>query len=173
VDPAVTWTITPEQGCDAGPKPQDVSAQAIFGDQAVRVTFAIEFAWPVCESKKLPVVYHRWSINETMGEDHRIRRQVAGRLRLSSAENSPHLYRYLVFPPLEEGFARRQVTFRAPEDGLHLEYEFEDEQVSDAAPWPATTLDGNFAIHLDREAMYRATLDVSTATRTISSSLRP
>ncbi len=157
------WTITPELDCAAGPRPQDVSVQAIFGDQAVRVTFTVEFAWRVCESKKLPVLYHRWSINETVGEDHRIRRQVAGRLRLSSGENSPHLYRYLVFPPLEEGFARRRVTFRAPEDGLHLEYEFEDEQVSDAAPWPATVLDGNFTIHIDREAMYRATLDVVLA----------
>ncbi len=171
------YRIGPHQDVHAGPKPQEVVVREIFGDQAVRILFRIEFALPVCDSPyssyEGKFLFHRWSVNETIGEDHRVHRSIAGRLRLSQGWDSPHLWRHVVFPPLEYGFARRRMVFRAPEDGLSLEYEVEDEQVSDAAPWPAARLEGSFTIHMDHEALFNATLDVRLVGPPLSSQKVP
>jgi len=135
---------------DNGPKPKNVSIQQIFGGRAMRVSFDIEVCRRLCLSNyDLPpiefgpvvgnanVLSNRWMLEESKGETWVTTRAFSGTLRVVNASFWPHLMRFLVIPPLLNGYRRMRQSFTDDPTGLVLKYRVEDQQAEAAPPWPA------------------------------------
>lgn len=132
---------------DNGPKPRRVEITSIVSNAAFRVRFEIDVMVGKCQvSTAAMVVSNRWSVAESMDSNFCTTRTIDGRLRLAvsreSFENFPvgHQFKGLVFPALETGFRRDNISFTSDADGLNCSYSITDRQVDHSAPWPATDM---------------------------------
>lgn len=140
---------------DGGPKPVSVRVLQVANDWA-HISFTIKVVKIRClggeinapnalgsDPTKDFVVSNRCHTEETIDHNFYTTRTYAGKLTISSANDSVLYYRELFYPPLELGFRRESVRFSESEDGLSLSYSIVDKQVRCAAPYPATAFDGN------------------------------
>jgi hypothetical protein len=93
------------------------------------------------------VISNRCWTDETIDENFYTTKKFTGRLRVSSANQSVLFYRQMFYPPLERGFYRESVNFSESEDGLTLNYTVTDKQRRNAAPYPATKVEGEVQYH--------------------------
>lgn len=132
---------------DNGPKPRRVEITSVVSNTAFRVRFEIDVMVGRCPpSANSMVVSNRWSVTETRDQNFCTTRTIDGVLRLAVSreffETSPvgHQFLGLVFPILETGFRRENLSFTADADGLNCRYSIVDRQVDHSAPWPATDM---------------------------------
>lgn len=83
------------------------------------------------------VLSNKWSSIDALDYNLRCTRMHRGILELATAVFSPHWFRYLVVPPLSNGFRREHMSFQATEDGKKLLYNIVDQEVAISAPPPA------------------------------------
>lgn len=88
-------------------------------------------------NNKTGVLSHRWASADSIDANLRTGRTYHGMLELATSQFSPHWFRYLVVPPLQEGMRREHMEFVATEDGKKLQYTITDQSVAYAAPKPA------------------------------------
>lgn len=135
---------------DNGPKPKAVEITHVLGQQVLRIAFSIDAAILPCPggaTRSLPpVLNNRWSIQETMDDRFFTTRTIRGRMRISSANLSAEAYRKDVIPRLENGFRRERIEFTTAANGLEAEYSITDRQVFEAAPWPASKIEGSQSV---------------------------
>ena len=93
------------------------------------------------------VISNRCWTDETIDKNFYTTKKFTGRLRVSSANQSVLFYRQMFYPPLERGFYRESVNFSESEDGLTLNYTVTDKQRRNAAPYPATKVEGEVQYH--------------------------
>ena len=93
------------------------------------------------------VISNRCWTDETIDVNFYTTKKFTGRLRVSSANQSVLFYRQMFYPPLERGFYRESVNFSESEDGLTLNYTVTDKQRRNAAPYPATKVEGEVQYH--------------------------
>ncbi len=142
-----------------GPKPSSARIVYIVNDYArIEITFVVnkirclEGETTGGNSNNLNprngfVVSNRCWTEETIDENFYTTKKFTGRLRVSSANQSVLFYRQMFYPPLERGFYRESVNFSESEDGLTLNYTVADKQRRNAAPYPATKVEGEVQYH--------------------------
>lgn len=132
-----------------GPKPKVIAISEIVANKIYKVAFSIEISLLFCNiSRSTPfVLNNRWSIAESMDDNFFTTRTIHGRLRLAASAATDgttvpgHAVKYLVVPPLEDGFKRQSIDYVASENQLECEYTIVDRQIHKAPPWPATTME--------------------------------
>ena len=90
------------------------------------------------------VLSNRWFITESKGADWKTTRTMQGTLRVRDKRWLPHLTRYLVVPPLMEGYQRVTQNFANDPTDLVLKYRIEDKQQHEAPPSPAIDWKGHY-----------------------------
>ena len=135
---------------DNGPKPRNCNITQIAGRQLYRVEFDIDIAVVRCspsEQQQFPtfgaqrdgrVLNNRWSMADTIDENHVTTRTVEGTLRVAHINYWPHFLRYLTVPALQPGYKREAMRFVDSPDGLVLKYLIVDRQHY-ASPPPSAT----------------------------------
>lgn len=150
--PAQYQLAQPNRDVENGPKPQHVRLVHICSDKLFRVEFSIECVTSPCstavEADGSPrvVLNNRWSLAEDMDRNHYVTRTLSGRLTLSTQMVPAHLFKRLVVPGLEAGFARDSIHYEVAASGLEADYTVVDRQVKHAAPAPATKLSGSHGL---------------------------
>ncbi len=143
-------TLYKDYDVDNGPKPQQVRVTHIVRDKVFRVQFTIVAMVLGCVSgttvNNTPVLNNRWSVGEEMDDDFFTTRTISGTVRFSISDPAMlptgHYYKYIIVPPLENGFRRARLHYLVTPDGLSAKYTIVDRQVHTAAPWPATRISG-------------------------------
>src|SRR5690606_14265916 len=85
------------------------------------------------------VLVNKWTVRDILNRDQYTTRIYHGRLRVSTGEVSPHVFRGQCLPPLVPGMMRDSMEFEVSEDGLTLAYTVIDRETAYAAPEPATS----------------------------------
>ena len=132
-----------ETDCKNGPKPIGLDFDTVMGSTSIRASYSIEAYLSPCDTKIPPVLASRWSVMETMDEDFFITRTFNGFVKKQSGVQSSASYRWWMYPPLEPGFKRTNVTFDEHADHLGIDWQVTDRQVHTAPPWPCTKLEGS------------------------------
>jgi hypothetical protein len=129
--------------CLNGPRPTSLEFDNVLGSTSIRATYHIEACLSPCETKVPYVLANRWTISETMDEDFFVTKTFVGYLRKNSSKHPSSNYRGWMWPPLEDGFKRTNVTFDEHADHLGIDWRVTDRQVHLAPPWPCTKLEGS------------------------------
>lgn len=161
--PTGTATVQdPDRDVKNGPKPLRFDLSQILGGAVFRVTFSVEcekIECALCETSRyggadIPyILSNRWSIGESMDSDCFVHRMIQGRMVLSASSwwdasfDNPqglpgHLLKLAVVPGLEDGFRREGIDYSVDPSGLVCTYSISDRQVTVAAPFPLTKLEG-------------------------------
>jgi hypothetical protein len=128
-----------------GPRGTLMAITQITGDNIFRVEAEFEVCKVECDDKGQAqnntegVLSNRWSSVDDIDENWYTVRTHQGRLRMASANFSPHDFRNLVVPGIPKGMKRAKMTFVASPDGLALDYTITDREVAFSAPAPATS----------------------------------
>ena len=126
-----------------GPRPISLDFDQVMGSTSIRATYTIEVCLSPCEDKIPPVLASRWTVSEVMDEDFFITRTFSGFVKKQSSGHSSASYRWWMYPPLEPGFKRTNVTFDEHADHLGIDWQVTDRQVHTSPPWPCTKLEGS------------------------------
>lgn len=129
---------------DDGPRCLQFDIVHPAGNNIWKVSYAFEVNVVLCDANDnstnvTGVLSHRWSSTDEIDVNRCTHRHYAGTLELASAQFSPHWFRYLAVPPIQQGFRREAMSFQATPDNKKLQYSFTDTQVAYSAPPPATT----------------------------------
>jgi hypothetical protein len=128
-----------------GPRGTLMAITQITGDNIFRVEAEFEVCKVECDDEGQAqnntegVLSNRWSSVDDIDENWYTVRTHQGRLRMASANYSPHDFRNLVVPGIPKGMKRAKMTFVASPDGLSLDYTITDREVAFSAPEPATS----------------------------------
>jgi hypothetical protein len=128
-----------------GPRATVMDITQITGDNIFRVEAEFEVCKVECDDEgraagnTTGVLSNRWSSVDDIDENWYTVRTHQGRLRMASANYSPHDFRNLVVPGIPKGMKRARMTFVASPDGLALDYTITDREVAFSAPAPATS----------------------------------
>lgn len=136
-----------DRDIENGPKPRGLNIVKVVNDQILHVEWSIECMKLLCDTQAGPneILNNRWSLSEELDTNWFMTKTIRGKLRLSASNYSPgHAFRTPITPGLEMGFRRERVQYALSENGLQIEYEITDRQIHDAAPWPATKLNGSY-----------------------------
>lgn len=162
VPTGTSTTQDPDRDVKNGPRPLTFSLDQIMGGAVFRVSFAVEcekLECGLCETSRyggadIPyILSNRWSIAESMDSDCFVHRTIQGRMVLSASSwwdadyETPrglpgHLLKLAVIPGLEDGFRREAIDYAVDPTGLICTYLVSDRQVTVAAPFPLTKLEG-------------------------------
>lgn len=153
----VTSNLT-KMDIEHGPKPS-VQVMDIKAGYSATIRFRIEFTIPNCGSVSQGQVNGQMiNLRFWIAEDVDCRtwlttRTYHGRIRVAHKHINPHLFsRTVSIPPLQRGFRRRLINHHESENGLELEFTYQDEEIIAAAPWDsqansgATDWSGKFQI---------------------------
>lgn len=130
---------------DDGPRCLQFDVVHVAADNIFRVEFAFEINRVQCtDDDKAPsntngVLCHRWACADSLDANLRTTRTYHGLLEIATSQFSPHWFRDLVVPPLQEGMRREHMEFIASEDGKKLQYTITDQSIAISAPYPART----------------------------------
>lgn len=131
-------TSQPWGDVDNGPKPIRCDIAAIYGTSLFKFEYEIEMSVVECGDRdgnnSSGVLSNRWSWTEVWDQDYYRHRTIQGRLRGSNGAVPASAYRLGVFPPLENGFARKSINLVSDRSGLVLDYTIEDEEMYAAPP---------------------------------------
>lgn len=111
------------------------------------------------------IVSHRVWTEEAIDSHFYTTRTTYGKIRITNANKSAHWYREAWKAPLEDGFRRESVRFSESEDGMTLSYTVTDRQVQNAAPFPATSFNGNIAYSVVNNAEMSLQMTISLVGR--------
>jgi len=131
----------PSMDIDNGPKPSPRLLHFV-NDKSARIQFNIEFVRPLdCGAgggRTSPDILSlkMWQA-ETLDERWFTTRRYRGRLRVASPDVGVHSFKEWFIPPLTFGFKRYNYSAEESEDGLTLDFTFEDRQVAVYPPLPA------------------------------------
>jgi hypothetical protein len=94
-----------------------------------------------------PWVSNRWSESVTLDDTGTTREKSRCGMLITRSDMflSPDQLRGIVVPPITRGFKRVKAKYRMNEDGLSLSYEFVDEEIWIAPPFPAMKAEGTYA----------------------------
>jgi hypothetical protein len=126
-----------------GPKCTDFRIVHVAADNLFKVEARFEVHLVLCDDNsyangnKQGILSHRWSCADTLDHNLRATRTYRGQLEIATAVFSPHWFRAVVVPPLNNGFRRNHMSFVATEDGRHLQYTVTDQEIAISAPPPA------------------------------------
>jgi len=125
---------------DSGPKPKHCNVTMIAGTRMYQVEYEIEICKLECASNgnQSGVLSNRWSMRDSIDGNWYTTRTMSGRLRVADVNLNPQTFRYLIVPPLQDGFKRESIETMTDPNGLELEYTVVDREVFTAAPAPAT-----------------------------------
>lgn len=128
-----------QQDINNGPIPT-VQVMKIVGGISATIRFTIEFTIPNCGGpgpiNNTGLVNFRFWISEHVSSARLTTRTYQGRIRVAHKNISPHaLARAVTIPPLERGFQRHIIQWNESEDGLHLDFTYQDVERIAAAPW--------------------------------------
>lgn len=156
---------------DNGPKPENVSIDQVYGGKALRVTAEFVVARRICDSDfsdqyppsepagTVPatsgILNNRWSVSESKDQNWVTTRTISGTLRVASKNVLPHLQRYLVTPPLLEGYQRVQMQFTSDPSDLNLKYQIQDRRRHEAPPAPAVEWSGSYTESAGRHGLHQ------------------
>lgn len=144
-----------------GPKPLECKIQHLFGGRSVRLEFAIEVCVCKCSGdgkaeppessleaigKNFAVLNNRWSLSESKDDDWKTTRTIAGTLRVRDQRYWAHAMRYLVVPPLLNGYKRVSQEFANDKTGLTLTYSIKDREENAAPPPGCIEWSGQYTI---------------------------
>lgn len=150
-DGVIVYTSNPQVDCDNGPKVVQVKVSPM-GRGSMRINFVVQIALVGCTENPPPVIGHRFTVSDTIDENHRTIREWRGRLRLSTAVNNVHSFRGMVLPQLSDGFRRTRMHFQGELNALELSYTVTDQQLlGDAAPAQAVKMSGNYTETLGQD----------------------
>ena len=130
---------------DDGPRCLQFDVTQVSGNNVFRVEAAFEIHRVQCTDSdgaggnNSGVLAHRWACADSIDVNQRTTRTYHGILEIASSVWSPHWFRSLVVPPIQNGMRRDQMEFVATEDGKKLQYTITDVDVAIAAPYPART----------------------------------
>jgi len=130
---------------DDGPKCLQFDIVHVAADNVFRVEFSFEINRVQCAdddtapSNTNGVLCHRWACADSLDANLRTTRTYRGLLEIATSQFSPHWFRDLVVPPLQEGMRREHMEFLASEDGKKLQYTITDQSIAVSAPYPART----------------------------------
>ena len=126
-----------------GPKCLDFSIDSVAADNIFKVTATFEIHRVQCDdndksnSTLSGVLSNKWSCSDHLDVNLRATRVYRGMLEIATATFSPHWFRYLVVPPINNGFRRDQMSFVASEDGRKLQWSITDQEIAISCPHPA------------------------------------
>lgn len=128
-----------QQDINNGPIPT-VQVNSIIAGVSATIRFTIEFTIPNCggtgATNNSGMTNFRFWIAEDRAPNGLVTRTYQGRLRVAHKNISPHsLAREITVPPLERGFQRRVIQLNESEDGLTLDFTYQDAERIAAAPW--------------------------------------
>lgn len=111
---------------------------------AMKVQFTIEFVVANCPNSSGSGVLNLrfWIADDVDGDNWLTVRTYHGRVRLAHSNLNPHAFRGLVVPVLVPGFQRKRISIQGSPNGLELEFTITDQEISHAAPGPASNWDG-------------------------------
>jgi len=148
--------LSPFRDVNNGPSPKSVNITHVANSQLFRVEFEIEVCTVKCGEVDfgnddgigvLPhanVLNNRWSLRDTMDGNFYWTRSWEGELRVAHRSVNPQAVRYLVVPPLVNGYKREAFSFTTPKNSLLLRYTITDKQRAAAPPPPATDWDATY-----------------------------
>ncbi len=128
-----------------GPRCLQFDVTQVAGNNVFRVEAAFEIHRVQCEDSDAAnanttgVLAHRWACSDSIDVNLRTVRTYHGILEIATSTWSPHWFRGLVVPPVQDGMRREHMDFIATEDGKKLQYTITDIDVAIAAPFPAKT----------------------------------
>lgn len=125
------------------------------GKNSISISFAVKIAKVGCSENPPPVIGNRWSVSDTIDDQHRTVRTWRGKLRVCNAVHDPHAWRELAVPRLSDGFRRVRLHFHGELNALELSYEIVDQQMlGDAAPHPALRMSGTHTETLSQSGAF-------------------
>jgi len=130
---------------DDGPRCLQFDVVHVAADNVFRVEFSFEINRVQCtDDDTAPdntngVLCHRWACADSLDANLRTTRTYRGLLEIATSQFSPHWFRDLVVPPIQEGMRREHMEFLASEDGKKLQYTITDQSIAISAPYPART----------------------------------
>ncbi|PHQ35172.1 hypothetical protein [Rhodopirellula bahusiensis] len=105
---------------------------------------------------------NRWYLTETKDANFVTTKTIQGTLRVATKETLPHLQRFLVVPPLLDGYQRTEQTFADDPSGLVLKYRISDRERHAAPPAPAVDWNGTYTETASKMGIYQIShLDVT------------
>lgn len=126
-----------------GPRCLQFDVSHVSGDSIFKVDATFEIHRVQCDDDDGAVenvngvLSHRWSSADALDVNLRTTRTYTGQLELATSNFSPHWFRHLVVPPIQEGMRRQRLEFMASADGRKLQYTITDQSIAVAAPPPA------------------------------------
>lgn len=139
------------QDVNDGPRCLEFAIVQASADNVFKVEAAFELCRTQCDAADSTgsgsravkntsgVLSNRWSSTDSIDVNLRTTRIYHGQLEIASSKFSPHWFREIVVPPLQNGFRREKMDFTASEDGKVLAYTIADISVACSAPYPAQT----------------------------------
>ncbi len=127
-----------------GPRCLQFDVVHVMADNIFKVEAVFEISKLQCDDDdEAPdntngILSHRWTCVDSLDANLRTVRTYHGMLEIATSQFSPHWFRDLVVPPLQEGMRREHIQFLATEDGRKLQYTITDQSVAYSAPAPAT-----------------------------------
>jgi len=137
------FSVTPPDD-ENGPHPRECSITEITpGTWDIR--YVIEFCLRDCDqgTSNRSWLSLKWSDTVSYDEHWFCTRRRQGVLVLSSRDPfTPDSYRGLVTPSVPAQFRRKSASYQLSENGLEVHFSFEDKQLREAPPTPATKIAG-------------------------------
>jgi hypothetical protein len=136
-NPLVTWNGGPD--LMNGPHPKGVRVRKVDGSDLLHVDFGVELNIITCPEGANPLwTSHRWSEEVTLDDTARTVKIRRGKIfaRVDLGVNPDDL-RFLVVPPIEPGFTRKESRYLIESSGMALEYQFTDREEFLMPPAPA------------------------------------